>query len=326
MCRFDCPALQISKRETYAPANKTRTAYFMGMGRVSIDHPSAIKTLYACMNCDACRHWCPMDISAGDCLADMRSELDKRDLIPTAFIHLKDRTNQTHSIFEESPFTAESEFNINMPNPQVFYFIGCMSAHHRPETVRATIGLLNHLKIPFCTQMENRQCCGSPLLEVGYKQSAIQLGQRNVDLINNSKVKLIISDCPGCVDMLQNHYLDLGLKLQPKVMHATQYLASFIQSKKLTPKIPQKFTITYHDPCVLSRKLHASEAARQIMAAIPELTLQEAYLHGEETQCCGYGGGYHISNEQFSNEIGLKRLAQLRKFEPDYISSSLPYL
>ena len=35
MCRFDCPAVNLTKVETYAPANKARIAYLMRRGNPS---------------------------------------------------------------------------------------------------------------------------------------------------------------------------------------------------------------------------------------------------------------------------------------------------
>ena len=82
MCRFDCPAVQVTKKEPYAPAQKARIGYFMAMDYLPMNNSSAIDTLYQCMGCDACYQWCPMDISTGDLLFEMRAELEKRDLIP----------------------------------------------------------------------------------------------------------------------------------------------------------------------------------------------------------------------------------------------------
>ena len=124
MCGFDAPCLLTSKNSAVSPQNKSRLALFMGMERIPMDNPSAISVLYSCMSCDACKHWCPMDISTGDLMVEMRSELEKRDLIPEKLHHLKNRIIDNGSVFEKGPYSEESEFNINMPNAEVFYYIG----------------------------------------------------------------------------------------------------------------------------------------------------------------------------------------------------------
>jgi Fe-S oxidoreductase len=324
MCRFDCPAVLTSKKETYSPANKARIALFMGMNRVPMDNPSAIKTMYACMNCDACLEWCPMNLSAGELLTSMRSELEKRDLIPESLHHLKTRVESVGSVIEKSPFTADSEFNINMEKPEIFYYIGCVSAEHKPEMVRANIAILKHLGVKFATHFESRQCCGSPLYKVGYKSVALKQATQNQEVIKNSKVKIVITDCPACAAMLGETYEKFEVKIKPKILHTSVYFDELIQKGTLNPTKEIKHVVTYHDPCILARKSKHITEVRNIFKKIPGLELKEAYLHNNETRCCGYGGGYHLSNPELCDQISSERLSQLRKHNADYIVSACP--
>ncbi|MHA1583704.1 MAG: (Fe-S)-binding protein [Promethearchaeota archaeon] len=327
MCRFDCPALQVTKRETLAPAHKSRISYFMGMEKIPWNNPEAIDTIYACMGCDACEQWCPMDISVGDLLFEMRAELEKRDLIPEKVQSLKTKIESTGSIFETSPFTADSDFNHNDPNPDVFYYIGCMDIKYHPNVIRATIALLEKLKVKFCTHLEERECCGGPIRKAGFKTVATKLSEKNQTLINGTKAKIAISNCPGCLETLAITYEDLGHPLKMKSMHTIDFFLDKIRQGVLTPSVPVKKVITYHDPCVLARKnnpLNAVEASRELLSYIPELKLKEAYLHGDETRCCGMGGAYGVSNRENSAILREERLVQLEKHNPDYIVSACP--
>ena len=324
MCGFDAPCLLLSKKTTVSPQNKSRLALFMGMERIPMDNSSAISVLYSCMNCDACKHWCPMDISAGDIMVEMRCELEKRDLIPENLHHLKSRINDNGSVFEKGPYSKESEFNIDMPNAEVFYYIGCVSATERKSMVRANISLLNHLKIKFTTKFGDRNCCGSPLYKVGYKSVAQGLAKKNQNLINDSKVKIVLTDCPACTNMLRNTYSDWGVKIKPKIIHFKDFILEKMEKGELKPKRQIDKVITYHDPCIFARGLGETEISRKIIDQLPGVNLKEAYLHGEETRCCGYGGGYHVTNTELSKKEGLIRLDQLRKHSPDYIVSTCP--
>jgi Fe-S oxidoreductase len=324
MCGFDAPCLRLSKHTSVSPQNKSRIGYFMGTGRIGMDDPSAISTLYSCMTCDACLHWCPLDISAGDLMVQMRAELEKRDLIPESVHHLRTRIESNGSILEQSPFTAGSEFNINMPQSKIFYYIGCMSAENQPSMVRANIAILNYLGIPFSTRFDSRKCCGSPINKVGYKSVAQGLAHQNSQLIRDSGAKIVLTDCPACMSSLKNTYADWGIKIKPTIMHFKDFILEKIESGKLTPKVAQVKNITYHDPCIFARGEKETQTTRKIFAKLPGITLKEAYLHGEETQCCGYGGGYHVTNTDLSNEQGIKRLTELRNQSPDYIVSTCP--
>ncbi|MHA1475565.1 MAG: (Fe-S)-binding protein [Promethearchaeota archaeon] len=324
MCGFDAPCLLVSKSNTVSPQNKSRLGLFMGMERIPMDNSSAISALYSCMNCDACKHWCFMDISVGELMVEMRSELEKRNLIPEELHHLKNRIIDNGSVFEKGPYSQESEFNINIPNAEVFYYIGCVSATERKTMVRANFALLNHLKVKFTTKFGDRNCCGSPLYKVGYKSVAIDLAQKNKDVINNSKTKIVLTDCPACMNMLKITYSDWGVKIKPKILHFKDFILDKIEKGELNPDKPVDKVITYHDPCVFARGLGETKTSREVFAKIPGLEVKEAYLHGEETRCCGYGGGYHVTNKDLSIKEGLIRLDQLRKHSPDYIVSTCP--
>ncbi|QEE17121.1 (Fe-S)-binding protein [Promethearchaeum syntrophicum] len=324
MCGFDSPCLLLSKNTTLSPQNKSRLALFMGMERIPMDNSSAISALYACMNCDACKHWCPMDISTGELMVEMRGELEKRDLIPEKLHHLKNRIIENGSVLEKGPYTEESEFNIDMPKSEVFYYIGCVSATERKSMVRANIAILNHLKVKFTTKLPDRNCCGSPLYKVGYKSVALDLAQKNKEVINNSKTKIVLTDCPACMNMLKSTYSDWGVKIKPNILHFEDYILDKIKTGELNLNKSVDKVVTYHDPCIFARGLGETEKSREIFAQIPGLQLKEAYLHGEETRCCGYGGGYHVTNKELSIKEGLIRLEQLRKHSPDYIVSTCP--
>lgn len=329
MCRFDCPALQVSKKEPYAPAHKARVSYFVGMNHLPWDvSSSVIDTMYACMGCDACYQWCPMDISTGDLLFEMRAELEKRDLIPDRLQKLKTRIQTNGSVFEHTPFHEDLDYNHNDPDPEVFYYIGCMDLKYQPNTIKATMALLEHLEIPYCTHLESRECCGGPVRKAGFKDVAATLSKKNQELLHKSKVKTIISNCPGCIDTLKNTYSEIfGNKLKPDVRHVIDFFSEKIQNGEISLSHPIERVITYHDPCILSRRdnnIRLVDEARNILKQIPDLNLKEAYLHGDETRCCGMGGSYAVANPDYSQNLREDRLKQLKKHSPEVIVSACP--
>jgi Fe-S oxidoreductase len=327
MCRFDCPAVQISKHEPFAPAHKARMSYLVGMNHFSWNNPTAIDTMYACMGCDACYQWCPMDISCADLLFEMRAELEKRDLIPEKLHKLDQNIKQNGSIFKHTPFDKDSDFNYKDQNPEVFFYIGCMDAKYHPNTIRATIAILEHLKIPFCTHLESRECCGGPIRKAGFQSTAIKLSKQNQNLIKNSNASMIIANCPGCVDTLKNTYEKFDSDLKIEVKHTLEFIWEMIQEKKIDFSNSVAKTATYHDPCLLSRReknTQIIDTTRKILHLIPDLEFKETYLHGEETQCCGMGGAYAVANPEYSQKIREKRLMELKTPNPDVILSACP--
>jgi Fe-S oxidoreductase len=327
MCRFDCPTVQISKKEPYAPAHKARISYFVGMDHLPWDSKTAIETIYQCTGCNACYQWCSMDISCGDLLFEMRAELEKRNLIPEHIMKIKTRVEENGSVFEHTPFHAELDFNHNDPNPEIFYYIGCMDLKYQPKAVQATMAILNYLKIPYCTHLESRECCGGPIRKAGFNQGAKTLSENNQKLLNATNVKTIISNCPGCVDALKNTYEGYGTKPKAEVKHIIEFIWEKIEAGIIVMHNSIPKTITYHDPCLLARRdnnIRLVDETRKILKLIPNLELKETYLHGDETRCCGMGGAYAISNPNYSDQLKKDRFQQLLAQNPDIIVSSCP--
>lgn len=328
MCRFDCPTLQLTKKETFSPANKAKIGYFMGMGYVPMDNPSAINAIYMCCNCNACRIWCPMDISTGDMLVTARWEMEKRDLLPEKVKIKRSFLEGNGTIYEENVFKKHAaEIDVNDAKPDVFYYMGCNSLKSRLQSVKDHIAILKAAGLNVETKMMDRVCCGSPIKNLGAKKTAIELGKKNAALLNDSKAKYIISDCPGCSTMLSKgiEEIDDKTKIKKEIMHSSDFFLKLINEGKIKLTNPVNETISFHDPCILSRPDdHISTASRDIMEKIPGLKINKLMLEKKETRCCGYGGGFGINNTELAKELGKERYEQLSKNNPDHIVSACP--
>ncbi|MHA1341334.1 MAG: (Fe-S)-binding protein [Promethearchaeota archaeon] len=345
MCRFECPYLRITKKEMYAPATKARITYHMERGQLAMDVLHNAEVAYMCTNCDGCKTWCPMDISTGDLLRGVRADLVKNNIFIPFIKEFNDRVLKNKTTFDEDLFSKHSDLDIVDENAEVFYFCGCVMAEKKPEAVKANIEILKHAKIRFTTNMKERQCCGGPLYTLGFDESVKKFAQYNLALFKKSGAKIIISDCPACVNTFQNTYPKLGFKHKLTIMTTAQFYKKLIKEGKLIPKKNVNISITYHDPCITIRKLEKKphidtgnldmekrylknsqelDSARFIFSKIPGLKLKEPFLHGNQTQCCGRGGVSHIHHPQISDAIGKQRVEQLKKTGVDTFVSSCP--
>jgi heterodisulfide reductase subunit D len=68
--------------------------------------------------------------------------------------------------------------------------------------------------------------------------------------------------------------------------------------------------VTYHDPCDLGRKGKCVEPPRQVLRAIPGLTLVEMRDTGENALCCGGGGNLESYDPELVQAASRRRLAQ----------------
>ena len=79
-------------------------------------------------------------------------------------------------------------------------------------------------------------------------------------------------------------------------------------------KKPLELTVTYHDPCYLSRHNGEYEAPRELLRAIPGVTLIEMARTRENGYCCGGGGG-GMWLDSFTRDYTRMRLSDRRVVE-----------
>ena len=63
-------------------------------------------------------------------------------------------------------------------------------------------------------------------------------------------------------------------------------------------------TVTYQEPCHLAHAQRISKQPRDLLRAIPGLTLEEMK---ESSLCCGSAGIYNIIREEMANELGDRK-------------------
>ncbi len=310
MCRFECPSLRVTRKEMYAPATKARIAYHIEKGELDASDPHTAEVPYLCTNCNGCKHWCPMDISAGELLKNVRADLVEMGHVSEPLRAFNQNVKDNGTTFTKDTF-KNPDYNVVTENPDIFYYMGCVMAEKKPEAVRATMAILSKAGITFSTHATKRSCCGGPLFTTGFRDTARELGEKNLALFRESGARCIVTDCPACADTIKNTYKTLGLKHDHDVYTTTEYFKKLIDEGKITPSKDVNMSITYHDPCITARVFNDTTTARYIFGKIPGLTVIEPFLHGVETQCCGMGGVSHVHHPVESEAIGKQRLDQL---------------
>ncbi len=114
---------------------------------------------------------------------------------------------------------------------------------------------------------------------------------RIVDAAEELGVKtLVIPECGHAYGVMRWSGANiLGRELPFKVLHITEYLADLKRAGKLKLE-PLKGSITYHDPCQISRRGGAADAARYLLDDFAE-DFREMTPTANFNWCCGGGGG-----------------------------------
>lgn len=80
-----------------------------------------------------------------------------------------------------------------------------------------------------------------------------------------------------------------GNPLPFRVLHISEFLAEAVREGKL-PLKPMQDSVTFHDPCQVSRRGGATSAPREVLASL-KADLKDMPPAGDANWCCGGGGG-----------------------------------
>jgi Fe-S oxidoreductase len=128
--------------------------------------------------------------------------------------------------------------------------------------------------------------------------------------------------CPHCYNVLKNEYRHFGGDYE--VLHYTELFGRLLEEKKIEFVYPVGAKVIYHDPCYLGRGNEIYEPPRNILRGMEGLELLEFRRFGENSFCCGGGGGH-----KWMHEAGLRvsdiRAEEAMEKSPDAICTACPY-
>jgi Fe-S oxidoreductase len=137
--------------------------------------------------------------------------------------------------------------------------------------------------------------------------------------------RTIVTACPHCFNTLQNEYPQLGGVY--RVEHHSVFLNRLLADGRLVlgaDGLPVR-SVTYHDPCYLTRYNGVETPPRDVLASVPGLELREMDNHGRQTFCCGAGGGRMWMEEQRGTRINRERTRQALATEAEVVAVACPF-
>lgn len=252
---------------------------------------------WSCLICERCTELCPSDVHFTEFLRDVRG-------LARSFDRFGDCTHsemiQTWGRMMTNPDQIQNRLNwltddlITSDNSETLYFVGCLP-YYDPlfkkmgvegvAVAQATVKILNHLGIEPQVLAEER-CCGHDQLWEGDQETFQALAAINIEKLQASGAKRIVTACPECARTLKVDYPQFVGKHNMEVIHITELLA---QSDLSIQKNDGKFLnnrITYQDPCNLGRHLGIYDEPRKIMADLG-FELVEMARTKNASLCCG---------------------------------------
>lgn len=297
------------------------------------------EVLWGCTTCRSCEEQCPVMISYVDKIVGMRQNLVliKAEFPPQLqgpFQGIETNGNPWNlARLDRDAWAADLDIPraADKPDAEVLFWVGCAASYddRAKKIARATAKLLKAAGVDFCILGQEETCVGDPARRAGNEYLFAMLAEQNVATINGYQekggVKKIVAACPHCFNTLKNEYPAFGGHYE--VVHHSEFLLALVREGKLKPRERIGSKTVFHDSCYLGRYNGIYDAPRELLGAIPGLSMVE--VEADECRhkglCCGAGGGQMFMEEQNKDRMNVRRTKQLLATGADTIATGCPF-
>lgn len=137
------------------------------------------------------------------------------------------------------------------------------------------------------------------------------------DRLEDAAVKKVLVYNPESLSVLKRNS-----KAGVEFISMTSFYAGVLKSKK--PKKLKMPSVTYQDPCHLGRYAKDYTAPREVIAALG-LKLNEMWRSGNNSLCCGAGGGVLAGNPELAKKYAENRWHEARATGAKVMITACPY-
>ena len=255
----------------------------------------------SCTLCGRCTVVCPMGIDIASLVALIRRGMVAAGLGPPDLLAAAERSQEAGSPLGMTPAKLaeriewiadeyEVEIPLDKPQAEVLLTVSSIETMKYPASIAAMAKILNRLGENWTLSSRGYEATNFGVLS-GRSDVARTMTTRVVEAAEAVGARLVIvPECGHAYGALRWTGANaLGRPLPFTVQHITEYLAERLAEGRLKVK-QEPVSVTYHDPCQISRRGGATQAARAILAALGA-DLHEMQPTGNSNWCCGGGGG-----------------------------------
>lgn len=170
-------------------------------------------------------------------------------------------------------------------------------------------------------------CCGALSLHSGRVDEAKRLAMGVIAAFEADPYDAVVVNVAGCGSAMKQYgelfatdplWADRAQAFASRVRDINEFLAD------LGPRAPRgaiDADVAYHDACHLAHAQRIRQQPRDLLCSIPGLRLVEI-PQGE--QCCGSAGTYNLFEPASAREIGLRKVANVRRAKASIVASPNP--
>ena len=255
----------------------------------------------SCTMCGRCTLVCPMGIDIAAIVAASRQAFVAAGLGPPDLLQAAENARDKGSPLGVTPEVLadrvewladdhEVDIPLDKEKADVLLTVSSIELMKYPDSLVAMAKLLNHAGVDWTLSSKGYEATNFGFLS-GRSDIAKIMIQRIVDAAESTGAKtVIVPECGHAFGVLRWAGANvLGKPLPFDVVHITEYLADLKRQGKLKLK-PMGDAVTYHDPCQISRRGGATQAARDLLDGFAT-DFREMTPTGNHNWCCGGGGG-----------------------------------
>jgi glycolate oxidase iron-sulfur subunit len=195
------------------------------------------------------------------------------------------------------------------------------------ETHAATVRVLRRNG---CTVIlpPKQACCGALHTHSGDLAGGRAMARRNIAAFEALGVDAIIVNAAGCGSTLKEYghllsndpaWAARASACAAKVQDISEFLAAIdLNTRDLRPL---NLSVTYQEPCHLAHAQRISAQPRQLLQAIPGLTLREMR---EPALCCGSAGIYNLTEPAMAARLGARKLEHAQATAAEVLVTANP--
>lgn len=319
-CQEGCFPYIVLAFEQFSSRGRMITTRALIEGKIKFDD-SIVESAFNCFLCGFCDAKCALFPT--NIFMALRRELFIAGKTPEpvmAIIGSVTKFGNPYGLPKEERALWTKGVNIRQ-HGDILFFAGCVYPYLYSKKLQAVYSLLEKIGVNTVYVPEIDNCCGYPILLAGNWETFDAVAKTNYKAWKEKGIKKIVTPCPGCAYTLSEVYPKFIDGFELEVRHVIESVyEKFDQGKISFSKLHK--TLTYHDPCDLSRKLRLVEQPRKLMEAIGDIV--EPRYNKFFARCCGGGGIVSAYNSQLHLRASLERAQELADTQVDIITTACP--
>ena len=303
--------------------------------------------IWTCTTCGACQKECPVEIEhIRKIVGARRSQVLMQSKFPpelNAFF----RNMETNSNPWGLGFSKRADWGEplevrhikDVTDAEYLFWVGCMGAFDDggKGIAASLVKVLRAAGVRFGTLGTEEKCCGDSARRLGHEYLFQSLAAENIALFKQYGVKKIVTICPHGYNTIKHEYpklLDLvqGLTAEDRsklraieVVSHVELIDGLIAEGRIALKPAAAASYTFHDPCYLGRHNGLTEEPRSILHAALGGKPAELGRHGDDSFCCGAGGGLMWTEESLGTRINHLRVDEVIASGANLTAAACPF-